>query len=790
MIKMKLCNFIQVLLATWYLKTTSLPKLFYQLQDRRGVGLTRFRSLEKSGIKVTKLVLDVRYFENCIELGICPQFLKFKPPKLSAYKNTKNVYRQVLNNQIVEVKKKLKKSKDQYIRELKGIGQSISYVEKMVLCHLLRKRYEKFSVPVLEVHNKKLLSLWKSERSRSPNCFLNLSNVKFSILEENALRLGLKNHILPRKIDENALKVEVEKLVSNVTKEFNVEMNSEFKNKLRSMCKSFLSQANGLCSNKQNQLLHKTIRSLNRNKNIKICRYDKGNGVVILNSADYYNKLDTIILDKDKFEEITVDVTKQHPVVSNEVSIKGYLARNVKKCVEDSVYRKIVPSGSQPGKLYGLCKVHKANHPMRPVISMVGTAEYALAKYLDDFIKPNINVSHTVNSTNAFIEKLQEFQFSSSDHSVSFDVSSLYTNVPLDETIDLIAKKVYSVCSKNTPPFPIKVFTKLLKFATSGMFLYKESIYKQVDGVAMGSPLGPSLANFFLGHLEEYKFFNVQNINPKLYVRYVDDIYAIFDKDVHFQSFFNHINNQHPNIKFTVEESENNVLAFLDTQISIKDDEFQSCVFRKKTNTDVLLNNDAICPVSWKRGLIFGALNRAKMICSTQELFSKEVFKLRDIFSRNGYSNIFFNKVLDSFNQKFSVSGSQCVSEKRVINFNLILKVPFVGPPSHEFKNKISNLFFNDLRIEIFPIFTSTKLSDYFSLKSQTPKILASNVVYKYTCVCDTSLTYIGKTKRHLGVRSEEHLGYEKDLPKSEIKTHLNGCPICRESTMNNFEII
>ena len=159
MIKMKLCNFIQVLLATWYLKTTSLPKLFYQLQDRRGVGLTRFRSLEKSGIKVTKLVLDVRYFENCIELGICPQFLKFKPPKLSAYKNTKNVYRQVLNNQIVEVKKKLKKSKDQYIRELKGIGQSISYVEKMVLCHLLRKRYEKFSVPVLEVHNKQLLSL-------------------------------------------------------------------------------------------------------------------------------------------------------------------------------------------------------------------------------------------------------------------------------------------------------------------------------------------------------------------------------------------------------------------------------------------------------------------------------------------------------------------------------------------------------------------------------------------------------------------------------------------------------
>ena len=152
-------------------------------------------------------------------------------------------------------------------------------------------------------------------------------------------------------------------------------------------------------------------------------------------------------------------------------------------------------------------------------------------------------------------------------------------------------------------------------------------------------------------------------------------------------------------------------------------------MFRKKTNTDVLLNNDAICPVSWKRGLIFGALNRAKMICSTQELFLKEVSKLRDIFFRNGYSNIFFTKVLDSFNQKYSGSDNQSTSDKRVIDFNLILKVPFVGSPSYEFKNKISNLFFNDLRIEIFPIFTSTKLSNYFSLKSQTPKILAANVV-------------------------------------------------------------
>ena len=64
----------------------------------------------------------------------------------------------------------------------------------------------------------------------------------------------------------------------------------------------------------------------------------------------------------------------------------------------------------------------------------------------------------------------------------------------------------------------------------------------------MGSPLGPSLANFFLGHLEKYKIFENSNINPKLNIRYVDDIFAIFDKNIPCEKFFGHINNQHPQI--------------------------------------------------------------------------------------------------------------------------------------------------------------------------------------------------------------------------------------------------
>ena len=110
-----------------------------------------------------------------------------------------------------------------------------------------------------------------------------------------------------------------------------------------------------------------------------------------------------------------------------------------------------------------------------------------------------------------------------------------------------------------------------------------------------------------------------------------------------------------------------------------------------------------------------------------------------------------------------------------------MIKIPFVGSISYEFKNKLNNLFFKDLNIEIFPIFTTTKLSNSFSLKSRTHEEITPNVVYEFTLlhICDTIHAYIDKTKRHLVVKSDEHLRHEKEQPQGEIKTHLRSCEIC-----------
>jgi len=84
----------------------------------------------------------------------------------------------------------------------------------------------------------------------------------------------------------------------------------------------------------------------------------------------------------------------------------------------------------------------------------------------------------------------------------SFDVCLLFKNVPLDETIQICLDKVYAL--PNSPAIPRPTLKKLLEFATKkSHFILDGRYYDQIDGVAMGSPLGLVLANIFMCHFEE-----------------------------------------------------------------------------------------------------------------------------------------------------------------------------------------------------------------------------------------------------------------------------------------------
>ena len=131
------------------------------------------------------------------------------------------------------------------------------------------------------------------------------------------------------------------------------------------------------------------------------------------------------------------------------------------------------------------------------------------------------------------------------------------------------------------------------------MVEYGDKYFKQTDGVTMGSPLGPTMANFCLSHFENQLLEECDDTNgPSLYARYVDDIFCVFRSGISHESFLNKLNSLHPNLKFTMELG-NSSLAFLDTFISLPTDDngtFSSKVFRKATHTGLILNFESICP--------------------------------------------------------------------------------------------------------------------------------------------------------------------------------------------------
>ena len=108
---------------------------------------------------------------------------------------------------------------------------------------------------------------------------------------------------------------------------------------------------------------------------------------------------------------------------------------------------------------------------------------------------------------------------------VSFDVASLFTNVPLiKETIEVILKRIY-INKEITTDIPKKEMKELLILCTKNVhFTFNNETYIQVDGVAMGSPLGPVLANIFMVEIETSVIPNSSN-KVKLWKRFVDNTY-------------------------------------------------------------------------------------------------------------------------------------------------------------------------------------------------------------------------------------------------------------------------
>ena len=170
--------------------------------------------------------------------------------------------------------------------------------------------------------------------------------------------------------------------------------------------------------------------------------------------------------------------------------------------LSEAIYKKIRPRHKQPPRIYGLPKINKADVPLRPIVSCVNTFAYDLSAYLANILSPLTgNSGFTVTNSAHFVSTISSETILDNVSMVSFDVESLFTNVPIAATVQTVLQKLEddpSLADRTTLK-PAQI-TDLLNFVLrSTYFQYNESIYEQLEGVAMGSPVSAVIANLILG---------------------------------------------------------------------------------------------------------------------------------------------------------------------------------------------------------------------------------------------------------------------------------------------------
>ena len=200
-----------------------------------------------------------------------------------------------------------------------------------------------------------------------------------------------------------------------------------------------------------------------------------------------------------------------------------------------------------------------------------------------------------------------------------------------------IKKRKLKVCLSD-------ILNNYLHFLLSHLcFLLNDVYYKQVDGVAMGSPLGPTLANLLLVYYERKWLEKCPlQFRPKYYHKDVDHIFLMFESRNHVKEFLKYRNSRHPNIQFTCEEEPNNKISFLEISVTKINNKLTTSLYRKKTSSGVYLNFNSFLPMDYKKGLIHTLLFRAHNICADYVTLHIEIEFLKSTWQRNSFPFFFF----------------------------------------------------------------------------------------------------------------------------------------------------
>ena len=311
-----------------------------------------------------------------------------------------------------------------------------------------------------------------------------------------------------------------------------------------------------------------------------------------------------------------------------------------------------------PGCLYGIPKIHKNREegktlpPLRPIVSNSGANTEYCSAWID------IHSKHLVKNLPSYVEDtpdiLRIFQQENScgpqhlnSFPVTFDVQSLYTNIPTDGAtggLQSFKKALDTRTNEEKLKIPTKFIVDLLKKVLQGnVFEFNSKLWQQKIGTAMGTRIAPTYACLFMGWLEQQilQSWSEQKIGPlpHLWKRYIDDVFFIWRGTVEeLEYFVKYINEQHSYIKFTPNYNiETRSVPFLDMTVKIDDNGFiQTDLYKKSTSRVQYLLPSSCHPGHITKNIPYSLAYILLRICSDAEMFQKRLEELRrDLLSRN-----------------------------------------------------------------------------------------------------------------------------------------------------------
>jgi hypothetical protein len=325
------------------------------------------------------------------------------------------------------------------------------------------------------------------------------------------------------------------------------------------------------------------IRRLMTDASITIKPADKNLGMCLVDTTWYNAELHRMLTDRVTYKPfnnldsngrpLSLDRLQQN--LFTELKIIG---ENGKRTLENwhpqladqalkFLHRAATPSSCKVPDIYLLIKVHKAaglsGRPIVPSTHWLTTPASVLVDHLLQEILRDAHITHLVKDTKSFVNELEGTHVSAADGVlVTADIATLYTNIDTELGLRLVRQ---FLSEQRIPLARIDLIMTLLSFVMKNSYLrFRDQIYHQVDGTAMGTACAPTYANIVVYMLEKSVLAEFA-AQLHLYYRFLDDVFAYLDSGI-AADFMRRMNTLHPKLRFdfVVHPSE---AAFLDLRI-------------------------------------------------------------------------------------------------------------------------------------------------------------------------------------------------------------------------------